>query len=520
MSVIEENQKYELDREPEVIIPLENFKYSNSTSTESNETESTTGFLGRTKELARLEDHLISGHMNNSFRGSILVAGYRGAGKTRFVNEALKRYKSNPKYEKECEENYVEVKINLGSEKNINSKTVLFNMVSLLMSSLEKRMEKMNCPRYLIPVIGSGFFQFLLFALFLTSIFYYFHNILISPFRPVDGVFYIYCSLGFLSIINFILLLKKYKFYSKYSHSINELHDLQKNMYATSEKNLKLSWGSWGGIGSRMTTKPLDNNQIESRIQQIIQVAVEDYQFKIVFIFDELDKLSVVATDKSDASPDAVRESQLRKQQVDSVLGDLKNLITSSNAIYIFIAGRDMYDAYLSERGSSNSLYESLFNDHIYISSFLTERSNGQVYLLDSMIEALVISYLIPTIYAKDVLKNRKTEEDVFTDKLDFSNLRLSDYVNYKKKVEEERIEKEVRGTVLTEEEKTARRREIEDPLIENIYILKTFIHFLTLHSWGNCKRLFTLFESFVRAYYRKDRGCNKFCVTVYHYPS
>lgn len=41
-------------------------------------------------------------------------------------------------------------------------------------------------------------------------------------------------------------------------------------------------------------------------------------------------------------------------------------------------------------------------------------------------------------------------------------------------------------------------KKKEEHEKITEIYILKILIHFLTLHSWGNYKRLITLFESFV----------------------
>ena len=71
--------------------------------------------------------------------------------------------------------------------------------------------------------------------------------------------------------------------------------------------------------------------------------------------------------------------------------------------------------------------------------------------------------------------------------------LKLLDYVKYKKKC---KINNKLKVCVCEDNGK------IDDEALEmlhkEIYILKTLIHFLTLHSWGNCKRLFTLFESFV----------------------
>ena len=229
-----------------------------------------------------------------------------------------------------------------------------------------------------------------------------------------------------------------------------------------------------------------------------------------------MDKLSGKTVNNENTNLDLIKESKLRRQQVDSILGDLKNLITSSAAQYIFIAGRDMYDAYLSERGNSNSLYESLFHDHIYIPSLLTDRSSGEIYLLDSMIEAFVVSNLIPPEAIDILLKNKHNKKSThqFTDySNELSHLKLSDYVIYKTQdtnpVTDESPRKEL--NCFFEEKKTKKAE--KESLYKEIYILKTLIHFLTLHSWGNCKRLSTLFESFVR---KTQNECNEEVYQLY----
>jgi len=533
------------DKEPEIVIPLKNFNYSNTTIVE----DKTKKFLGRIKELNRLKDYFTQGHENNSFRGSILVAGFRGAGKTGFVNKVIDEYQNFLKKDQE-EHRLIEVRMNLGSEKNIDSKTVLFNMVSLLKNKIG---DNSKCPHLIIPftngVIQSLFFVFSLVFYYLNSIQNQKHvNCLI------DCSDYVYLDISFFLFVAFISISL---FKLAFSQSLNTLHALRKlqiDMYATTENNFQFG-GRIFGTGNKTTFKPLDNNQIESRLREIIEKAAD--HFEIIYIFDELDKLSGIVPDQKHdqtTSISVVKESQLRKQQVDAILGDIKNLITSSHAVYIFIAGRDMYDAYLSERGSSNSLYESLFNDHIYISSFLTDRSNEDIYYLDSIIEAFVVSSLISAEEIKEILeKTQKTSPDKV---VDFSFLKLKHYSKNFGAIETNKTIKKIisildRNTHSAKIEESEKNKElywgfinpsdiknlysnpevwegdpvrnelndvlahllvskekyrdiyktdtvIKNKLIENIFILKTFIHFLTLHSWGNCKRLITLFESFV----------------------
>ena len=110
-----------IDKEMEITIPLRNFKYSGSLDQNPK-------FLGRSYEKKRLLDHLTC-EKNQS--GSFLIAGYRGVGKTSFVNEVLKQYRDE-------KGEFIEVRINLGNERDLSSKTALFNMIYILHTELRK----------------------------------------------------------------------------------------------------------------------------------------------------------------------------------------------------------------------------------------------------------------------------------------------------------------------------------------------------------------------------------------------
>lgn len=121
-----ENEK--IDKELEISIPLANFSYSGAENDQCAQSD-LSKFFGRAKEKSRLLDHLKKGKRRG---GSFLVAGYRGAGKTRFVSEAL------CEYEKESGK-FTEVRVNLGNDGDLTSKSVLFNMVYLLNNALRTR---------------------------------------------------------------------------------------------------------------------------------------------------------------------------------------------------------------------------------------------------------------------------------------------------------------------------------------------------------------------------------------------
>lgn len=74
---------------------------------------------------------------------------------------------------------------------------------------------------------------------------------------------------------------------------------------------------------------------------------------KIVFVFDELDKIDL---------PDAEKT-----HPVESILSCLKTLFTESEMTFFFIAGRDIYDSWLTDVRRGDSVLESIFAEALYL---------------------------------------------------------------------------------------------------------------------------------------------------------
>ncbi|GKS69779.1 hypothetical protein W03_17830 [Nitrosomonas sp. PY1] len=455
----------DIEKEPTFELKLGDFEYSNRRSlgkrkenrTKEHENQDPF-FLGREKLLTRLIDHLINGS-----KGSYLVSGYRGAGKSRFVEEALKEAQNKQCTFDKSKKDWIDVRINLGSDSKLDSRTVLFSMISLLEDNFEQRIRKgqsrYDCLDYFVLKQNK---TFILSSLFLLSLLLLSSN-QINNYLCLSEPILVLALWTFSSLICFGIVSSVSSSTAKKKPILKhylEILSLKNEIHAAYEQQFKIE-NKFFFYGAKELRPPLDNNQIEDRLRRFLDNIVEKEDIKIIFIFDELDKLTGNVINDGTENLDLVKETKLRKKQVDGILGDLKNLVTASNAKFIFIAGRDMYDAYLSERGSTNSLYESLFNDHIYIPSLLTDHSDQQVYLLDSMIEAFLVSHLLS--------KNQKKQfKEGTKEKYTYLTLReFAETIN-------------------------------EDARIQTNFILKIFLHFLTLHSWGNYKRLITLFESFV----------------------
>lgn len=80
-------------------------------------------------------------------------------------------------------------------------------------------------------------------------------------------------------------------------------------------------------------------------------------RIKVLFVFDELDKLDSVdlfADQDSAKNPPG-------PPPLDVILRSIKTLLTTSGISFVFVAGKDLYDRWLEDVGTGDSVYESIF---------------------------------------------------------------------------------------------------------------------------------------------------------------
>ena len=76
-------------------ICLNNFKYKHGASSEDDKTDDKNDlFVGRATIIDKIVNLL---HQTKTTRGSYLIAGYRGVGKTSVVNRAIEKYNKSKK---------------------------------------------------------------------------------------------------------------------------------------------------------------------------------------------------------------------------------------------------------------------------------------------------------------------------------------------------------------------------------------------------------------------------------------
>lgn len=102
----------------------------------------------------------------------------------------------------------------------------------------------------------------------------------------------------------------------------------------------------------------------EGRLQRLWQLITRQpravRKLKFIFVFDEIDKLE----DTDNAASGASQTSSY----LDEMLASLKNMLTTSGISFLFIAGKDLHDRWLLDLGRGDSVYESVFCYDKYLS--------------------------------------------------------------------------------------------------------------------------------------------------------
>ena len=207
-----------------------------------------------------------------------------------------------------------------------------------------------------------------------------------------------------------------------------------------------------------------DARDIEKKLIKIVNEISDSkiYAAHFILIFDELDKLESSFSDKqedlikSDSfSPDTIRK---RREAVYTLLSGLKYLLTTMNAKFIFVAGRELYEAFRADASDRSHYMSSIFNDVIVVPSFMTDTPETMRHDIFCMTEQYVCRSLIPENY-----KVNKT------------------YLNDYKKYLEETLDKDLDDRELV----------IQKTLI----VLYNFIVYLTYASKGAPKKMVNLLE-------------------------
>ena len=425
-------------------------------------------FVGRKVIIDKIVDLLESSRR----RGSYLIAGYRGAGKTSVIDRAITQYHKGKK------QSLLDVRINLGDNSQLTPLNIFYSIANILRdqmlnkdrSKLERFLEYSVAPRNIGIVI------FILLAPVLP----------VAWFKPEFLPLYNY---AIWLIYIFILLKGAAWAVSQYRHpelkQIKDLDDLIERMSneISEGRTAKINQRNFGFEDARHKKKlPINAREAEELLFNILE-RIQDRKSKtfverilsikrkpgtarkVVIVLDEIDKLSnneEFSEMHHHARSDDQEFGKINK--INTLLGSLKNFINTAEATFFFISGRETLDRYYSEKGSSNSLYESLFDRVFEVPSFLTDQGER---LRGTQLSTLIEEYLCRRIRIK--------RDETYEKKDKFEYYSLNKY-------------------------SASFPQDTADDIIirRGINTLRTFIHYLTFHSWGNPKKLSSIFESFI----------------------
>ena len=175
------------------------------------------------------------------------------------------------------------------------------------------------------------------------------------------------------------------------------------------------------GRRSQRTYRVLNAREIEKRLIDILswstRVSPLEIRPEFVVVFDELDKIQFrhspppsegppgettggekwvddsPAGSRAFGSIDIERE---RQQRILSMISNLKHFLSTAPAKFIFIAGREMFDAALADVSDRHFFMGSIFNEVIHVPSFHSDDTDNRLPDITSLPEEYLSRFLLP----------------------------------------------------------------------------------------------------------------------------
>lgn len=257
-------------------------------------------------------------------------------------------------------------------------------------------------------------------------------------------------------------------------------------------------------------TNAVTVRDIEAELIDIINTinsksCLKHNRVQFIIVLDELDKIEQYEDIKDDTDSDIITPPEFtttvngfsnnasnneRKNVVLHILGNMKLFLTTAKAKFIFISGREMFDAYLADTSDREYAISSIFSGVINVNSFLyPDREQSDV---GSLTEQYLAEVLIPEEYLWQQTLNNARDNNVL--KREAASLRW--YTQY--------LTELVDQESLDADERRQRIMEIR----HIVTFLHDFIAYLSHVSKGAPKKIVLHLDEYVRR--RQD------CVKLY----
>lgn len=279
------------------------------------------------------------------------------------------------------------------------------------------------------------------------------------------------------------------------------LRDIDKALASLSSRltrerglDFKLGFNSAFSFGDKnaKATDPLDPRTVELlflRLLRQIDEAALRVPFtagarisvpvpEVFFVFDELDKLggrrAATPSPGSDEGPAIANDEERdRSLLLKNLFSDMKNILSSAPARFIFVGGRNLHDEWLADQSSRQPLLTRLFADEIYIPSLLTDRAPGDE-ALSIGVQQFVRGQRLRAMHLYQAWKKARTTRW----------LQLS--------------ERDRQPATFVSNAALAAAPEIKFERTYDGDLVRDLVAFFTYRSMGNVKRLKELLESFI----------------------
>ena len=322
-------------------------------------------------------------------------------------------------------------------------------------------------------------------------------------------VFCLFTSACFLAIYTIYLAIRSMFFYSQESKLkklkfLTERIDAQISMENSSNLQMK---GENGRLhtGMDMTHRKskkypfADTREIEQELIEILEfISRGAWNPQFIFVFDELDKIES-DNQQSFSTLEYTNEknfpgggtSRRRKQNVLHLLANMKLFISTARAKFIFIAGRELYDAYLADLSDREFAISSIFNGVIYVESFCTNErrekdimSNAETYICKQLLPESFIEQACIEHYISMKARGKSFERLDINLKMYYKFL-IKSYLDFFRKQQHatEEIPQDVRDCV--------------DKAIMLLYHFSVYLYHI---SNGSPKKMSLYFEKYIRS--------------------
>lgn len=442
---------------------------------------------------------------NEADSATYLITGYRGAGKTSFVNYTIDKLNAD---RRKGENRFVTVSVSLGQEKleeidvlRIIAKKLLETLYGLRMSMLALIASLLNffsMACYLAAVVTLVKLPFSQSIQIDHSAHFCFPlaesggewELLSSDWRL--PLFSLLAGLA-LNLLNYL-----FKRASRSLRAYNRLKKLCRRLNSTisNEKSINLS-SELGGLADawkyskkqNRVLPPASIQEIEYELISVLETlkgSLVNGKKRFVIIFDELDKVNPEQYftpvheqpeyEKLSVRPEQRVSSRTRKQQVLAVIANMKLFLSTAPAYFVFIAGREMYEAFQNDMSDRDFSINSLFNGVLNIDSFLSSARSQNNSALKT--EEFVCRQLLPPDFAQRVKKS------IYGDRSNIYSLK--NYHTYRLRE---------RKDYYPDENIDERLQRIHN----EVMFLYRFIGYLSFISNGSPKKLTLFFEKYVR---------------------